>query len=58
MDIKDLELISKKIIEKGYKKKFVAEKTNISSVQLSQYLNGKRVMPTEVYTKIINFLSL
>jgi len=50
--------VRKKINQKGYKHKFIAEKIGISSVQLSQYLSGKRAIPIEVATKLKNFLGL
>jgi transcriptional regulator with XRE-family HTH domain len=50
--------VRKKINQKGYKQKFVAEKIGISSVQLSQYLSGKRAIPIEIVTKLKYFLSL
>lgn len=50
--------IKKRISQRGYKYKYVAEKIGVSPVQFSQYLNNKRPLPIIAITKLINFLGL
>ena len=47
----------KAIAEKGFKKKFVAEKVGISNVLLSYYLRGTRPMPTHIADKLKEILN-
>ena len=54
--MKDLNIINERIRESGLKKKWLAEKCNISNVLLSYYLNGDRDMPEHIYSKLKEYV--
>ena len=53
----ELQLIIEKIDKLGLKKKHIANQIGCSQVELSYFLNNKRKLRPECYTRLVKYLS-
>ena len=53
----ELELINEKIKKLGIKKKHIASQIGCSQTELSYFLNNRRKLKPECYTRLVNYLS-
>jgi len=57
-DTEKINKISNRIKILGLKHNHVAKRVDITNVELSHYLNHRRRMPIEIYTKLTAYLGM